>query len=444
MQVSWSNGKEGSGKLADVERQLNSKDGLHYSCERPITLPQKVPGTLKLYLPVSNDWGGDMDEVTASLRYGSGTGQSVALDVGLSKHVGETNRGNTLGLDIRGLNRVLLENEESIAELTVEARTGGEKVYSYRLTLRTPPSKLEVKQKTRLEFLANGGKLPKSVEKLISVNVKLDLIQVVTVRNLSASSITAAIPIAPLGRLSTKFHQIAVNQGWCGYTTTKKDWDEELSSEFYMLPISSALSANFLEYLNERLLTGTFEITMEPGETRHIGLYSRGPGIEKLLSGGYVPQVLQPTKVVKDCVAVCGDRKTMMFHWKSPQVYWKDQGYPGFSRSCGEQRCDASQSYNRQKCNECAEWELQNGLSPWDDRRFCTSPAPGNPWGYPAREMWLVEKYFESIDSGIQTFPVVISFEPESTVVPVQFADDESTETARRVPVLKANSVQSE
>ena len=445
VQIAWSPGKEGSGKLADLERQLTSLDGIHFNCERQITVPANVPETFTLYLPLPSDWDGELAGITANLRYGSGSGQSVPLEVGLSKYTGER---ASAGLDIRGLSRVLLPNEESSAEMTIQARKRDSGTnYSYRFVLRTPPSKLEVKQNTLLKFIADGGQLPKNVEKLISVNTKLDLIQVMSVRNLSGSSITAVIPIAPLGKLWTRFHQITINQGWCGYTTAVKDWDEELSSEFYMLPISSALTSNFLEYLNERILVGSFEMDLEPGESRLIGIYARGPGIDKLLSGGYVKQALQEKQVVKDCLAHCA--VVGVSYWKKPDLYWKDQGYPGLSSSCLNVTCDGrftsdSPKYIREKCNQCAEWELQNGLSPWDDRRFCMSPAPGNPWGYPAGEVWKVEKYLTSVLAGTETAPIYLDFQPDQIIGTVRFSDSPEEGLARPVRMLEPKSIQSE
>ncbi len=120
--------------------------------------------------------------------------------------------------------------------------------------------------------------------------------------------------------------------------------------------------------------------------------------------------------------------------WK-PTIHdldvWRREGFPGDSGACAKAQCDSiGPTYTQEECNVCAHWEMSNGLSPWDNHRFCNSNEPGNPWHYPVGEFWRVTKTEATVQQGVPSGPGMLNLDAASTAVSAAFHFDGVTEAA--------------
>jgi hypothetical protein len=300
---------------------------------------------------------------------------------------------------------------------------------------------LRSSQATVGEFEQENGAIQAAWKQPVTLGDRLELLQVVVLKNYSDESITVQLPIAPSGKYWVHIHHETLNQGWCQYTITPSDEDHVIGSELYLLELKTGIEKSAFNYLRDHATDSTQAISLDAHGEKQIGLYGRGDGFVQLLSGAFAPQTLQTTQVVASCRSQCRFPPTNGQAWnvyRKPQIYWESQGYPGDSRACTQvlDGCDNWDlpNYTLDLCNRCAGWELQNGTNPNDiQHRFCWSSFAG-------RDAWDVEKHMATVQAGTEISQIHFDVDPNSQTWPVSFADGTlpDDEAARSIHVLSA------
>lgn len=456
--LGWTVGKGESTALAadDASRNFIALgQNSVFTAEREVVIPAVPPKAIRLVLPLPDGVSPSSVSVTGDLRLNSESGSALSVRIQNVEPVRPS--GSTqelLGMNIVGLDEIIPKDQEAKAFLRVRVsqsgRTGAD--VEFRSVLVTPPSNLELSQRTVAAFESEGTSLPPGVKSLRARSARWDLLQVVTVRNRSQSAVVASVHAILEGRLSTHFHRITVDQQPCSYKASEADWDEVIAPELYALPITEDLPKRFSAILNDSLSENRIDVSLLAGEQALIGIYGSGGSSASFADNGPVRGSPAPLEVVSGCRSRCADPRVDMYSWdplNRASQYWSGEGFPGASRTCLKLSSigrifPESPVPDEDAMNQCALWELSNGTSPWDDHRFCHSPEPGNQWHYPTHEMWRVQKFTTTINVGLQSFPVVLGINPESTQVKLRYADvpEGMNAEARTVPALQERSVQ--
>lgn len=425
-----------------------ASESVRYQVIAPITLPATVPDAIRLSanMPMrktvvskvavlSQEQGPDSPVVQAEIV------PLVAEESGMA-------------LQIKGLRQVFSDHIEKEESIDITLTGDNHASFQITLTLRTPPS-LKSEQILVSDYEVKTKPIAANMKALRSLSVKLDLLQVIRLTNPSERSKVLALPIRPQGKLSTHENTAQANTSWCSYSLSSQDQDKTLSTEFYLLPMTLSdgvmndqLPKTFASFIDRALPDNSYELTFDPHEEKLIGIYGSGEQVASLMQNGHSRSNLQSIQVPTSCRSRCGDPRRDMYHWDGynrARQYWDSQGWPGASRICDRLRSSyrifpESPVPNEDDFNACAQWELTNGTSPWDDHRFCASMPPGNPWGYQSREYWNVQKTTTTVLVGTQTYPVMLNFDPSSLSATLRYPETALTDLLeiRTLPELIA------
>ncbi len=395
--------------------------------DRPIIVPHSAPDEVHFEIRPSTQRD-LVKRVTVQGWVGPESGIPYNLEV---KESNDSLDGGSIQFSAFGFSKLLSTTGESLALVQIHffGETDKTPLETVSLNIMTPPSKVSKDQKAVSAFDEKFSPAAQKLKFLNSVGVQLALVQFVPIRNDSQWPLVVEIPVRMNGRLSSSMTRLNLTQSFCGHSIARQDWEEEFASELVAIPLSDDTPRTFSNSINEAFAVGNWGVTLEPGEQKMIGIYAYGPKAVALLKEGHAVQRFSTVDAVSGCRSRCGNPRTDMYDWDGigkATNYWQQKGWPGASRACNSIRVyrilPEQPHPDENAMNQCAEWELSNGTSPWDDRRFCHSPEPGNGWHYPNKEFWSVTKSTTPVTVGTSSGPVVLKLSADSTWYRARFA----------------------
>ena len=274
--VSWQGDKDYS-----INRAL-AKEGVRYFSNVPITLSSPVPQVLAIEgsLPLTSSVY--VESVSASRD-----GNSYAL-------AGSYREGR---LEITGLRSVLTDEKDQRLDLLLRAKnTDGGSPWTLELTLLTLPTALSFSALPISDFPA--------MKKLVSPNLRIDLLRVVKFKN------DKKWPVALktgsrwiIGHLERHYTTYEVIRYACAHAINEHSSTEFHKTEFAFLPLTETLPEKWINILYD----GGNGFVVAPGEEITLGLYGYGSGLATYVDQGVPAVVPATTEAVsycqeKDCI----------------------------------------------------------------------------------------------------------------------------------------------
>jgi hypothetical protein len=412
-----------------------------WSTSYPFFLPAEPAASIALEVQIPSASLANARLVTAEATFGTEV-RSIAVDW--------TPRSGGVLLTFPSFAEGLTRDQAIQVPLEIHFWSDGVTEEKLLVEFRTPPGAPMIKQTPLHEWKARGRVLPKGVDRLVSASFNLSLLQVIEVSHSSDLAEQVLFPLQTSGKLVSPSNRITVQQAFCSSVVNRQPFDDVLSESLYLLPLVEGLESSFMTYLDSGARTNQTKLAVRARETVLLGLYGSGDRAASVTEQGFKPVHFETLQVVQSCKTRCGslDGRDMSYWNGQAASHWQTQGFPGLSQSCLNAHCRpvvSGQPYTPELCSHCAEFELGNQTAPWAGTRFCRSNEPGNPWGYPAREMWIVEKITSQVPAGIENGPLLVEVSPTSRNVQVRYVSEEITENApvRDVPdAIAAQSVQ--
>lgn len=399
----------------------------------PLLLAAALRDQLKVAVRLPTEVFERLDQVQGKWSSDSEGEYSEPAEVSWTK---QEDPDGSKGIQIQGpfSKRWYRENEESVFFLTLFLKAQDEaEIERHVLMFSTPPSKLRFEQLTAEAYHQSGGSIPPEARQLLSVELVLHLLQVLTVQNQSWYPVDLKLPVQLQGDLKTRFSKRGVIQHPCSFAVEQSDWTETLSSGIYLVPLEARMELNFRSIIDLGLAQGGLARVLAPGEKRLFGIYATGGKVDALASGTFPRPVLSPTQVVTGCKSRC----VGVLNQSQFQLYWMRQDWPGASKTCFKNYCcEKCKDINEAKCNKCREWDESLGFAYDDARRRCV-------WGK-RRSPWEVEKSVATVQVGTQSSPIVLELGKSTTAASARYAVPGGGEGAARTieGILLQKSIQ--
>jgi hypothetical protein len=442
--------------VTERDLSLDTTNALQFEATTTIVVPHIIPNEVQLSITLPAVDMSNVSTVKASGDIVGVQGSTVDFDVDNIEVIKEASSEEPkVHFRVSRFNQMFKTSVDRQAFLNVKFynQTETEVITSVKVPVISPPSGLGYEQMTLAEYERTNPAIDPFNKTYRSFGRTLTLLQVIKLKNPLQYSVIAGFPLQPRGTLSTQVTSVQLNQQACSYTVNRRTVDETLANEVLFIPITVPMQREVLNFINVNLNIGRFEVELQPDAEVLIGIYAEGDGAASLLSRGR-PAGLNQVQAFSSCRSRCGDPRRDMRHWDSlrrAEQYWTSQGWPGESRTCNDLRntwniIPNAAHPNEDAMNRCAQWELSNGTTPWDDRRFCNSPTPGNPWRYPNREFWNVEKTAVNVSVGNQYGTYRLNLDPGSTEVTLKYAitgkNGEASEARPLRNLIQTNTVQ--
>ena len=422
------NGTKADGtSFGEYKREFKMIERSPVMITTPIVLPQEIPHEFKLSVSATGLNEKPISRITASGRMSLEGGVVSELTVTeLEALPTQAHSPQAWSTKLSGLEKLLSNSEESIAYLQVnlfsEGSTDPDQVIT--LPLMTPPSKVSTEQLSTVEFEGKYGSVVSPYKTYLGTGFRLDLLQVIRIKNSSSRPVSTHLPLKLNGTLSSHFTKVDLNQQTCTFSTSSSGWDEQLATDLYLLPLGEEVSNDFMGFINKQLKTGAWEMGLQAGEEKLIGIYAQGPRVPEVTTGTYARPTLQGTQVVTACKSRCPNPNFAFF-----SGYWSKVGWPGASHACVQsENCPLAigvwtPRINEALCNQCMEWDLRENHA-WKDAHspmdadYPKTLCRGNEAG---RYGWVVEKTPGSVSTGIQSDSVLLNLSAESTLLKIRF-----------------------
>ena len=416
--VQWGE-KEGQRGIyeSDVSRPVLKEGGPEdFRLGHPVTVPATVPSSIgvQVQLPIAEQ----PLSIAADAVLNAEEGALKALTVE-NPEVAKADIGTSIRLQLSGLKEILTADRESRAfvKLTISNAETHRLLATLRLIVMTPPSDIELTG-MKVSELPDPSLSP--LLKLETMRMRLDLVQVLKIKNTSPSPVEVALPLIPTGKVAAHFHRLDLSQRMCSYSVNRVDWDEVYTEQVYLLPLSPEIKEGFEPFINARMEEKLLRLSFLPGEVKLVGVYGLGAKVSDLMVQGPTHSAPSSVSVVTNCRSRCTVAVNQGPNFRD---FWERLGFPGGSRACLVSICwvDHPQG-NEAACNECMEWEVGRGVPFNDGNRRCMGYLPGNPFGGPTRDPWQVEKYTGSTEVGMQTYPVKLDLDATSATLRLRTA----------------------
>ena len=206
-------------------------------------------------------------------------------------------------MKVSGLGKLLSSSEEGAVYLSLKLMTEGDlaPLETIEIPLFTPPSKIAGEQFTLAEFEGKNGPIPEVFKTYISLGQRLDLIQVVRIKNSSPHPVAIGLPLKLNGVLTTHYQKIELLQARCAFTTHHIEWDDALSSDIYLMPLNNETAHGYLNFINASISTNGFEVPMLSGEEKLIGIYAQGEKTLEFVLHGKTAQAYSSVPAINGC-----------------------------------------------------------------------------------------------------------------------------------------------
>jgi hypothetical protein len=416
-----------------------TSDGTHYVSDLPISIPSSASGTFDFKVDVPKRYIGKALAYHAGFLAKDGTPLGMSVQNFAREDAALKFQVNGVYPALHGVPSGLAGEKAAVLQFTGTDPTTGTTEFEGKMEITTPPEKIDVVQESIDSFESRSGVLPSSRKSISVGGVTLYLLQVLTFHNPTDFPIDVALPAKPTGSLVAQFQDIDIDQKICSFTTHSSQRSRALSSQLLVVPFG-------LEVISDDD-AAQVRVSIPARGNEFAGIYSTGKEVEQVAEGRYPKPIFDETEVTDACNAHCDQAGGWTMWCSGGGEHWLRLGYPGASGVCDSLSrpfplTGASRPNDQKLVDQCAEWELTNGTTPWDDHRYCQANKPGNPGS--SSEKWILSPHQTKIQSGTQALPITVEISPDHLNGNLSFSgsNDLGDPESQSAPVFSKSSVQ--
>lgn len=309
-----------------------------------------------------------------------------------------------LTVPIIHLHELLPEETQKILRFTVVLRDlMGSDLLQIMGQLQTPPSVIQINQRTLKEYLDQEEALPEHMTSLESELLNLTLIQVVTVTNFAQLPVEISFPSKPDAALTTRVEKRTYQDQGCSYKIDYEDQEKDLGQRLYLLP-EKGLEDEFELQASAPQLDREIRVFLAPNESTRVGIYASGGTASDLANGIWPKSDFITTKVKNRCFWWCKGGK---------------DGAPG----------------SRPFCFKCNRWDYAQAHMSNCNRCHDTEPVGGHIGATFCYARWINSREMVDATVGVRSHPVFLKMPADRVSLDLRWQDSrESREVSWPFP----------
>ncbi|MCC7441298.1 MAG: hypothetical protein IT285_06685 [Bdellovibrionales bacterium] len=290
-------------KLLKARRSIHGGKQDQFQTAEPLTIPANVPEIVYLGLELPVDRMKEAARFSKVALVIEGRRFEVVSDL-LEGHESVPRKWNVI-LSVSGLSAVLPMARSRAGVLDVELYGQLQRLASVKIPLRTPPSQVEVKTLTLRDLSAQDGASYAPLFTLPLDGDRLQLVQVLRIRNDEAVPIEIRVPRRLGADLAQWENQLTHKDKKCSYAIVQTPSWRQLAQELYALPMDGRLVFEAIQTIQNTDLEGELSVKVAPGATADVGLYGHGDGVDQWMKDGPKGPEFTQVRVDDSCYTVC-------------------------------------------------------------------------------------------------------------------------------------------
>jgi hypothetical protein len=285
-EVSWDSGS-GSVKISRAVTGDRS-----FSIPDPVSLPPEIPDLLKITFNAPLVSGKLLQEPRVFIS-------DVTDEKTVQPPVRLKGVLDPSGITIEGLQTFFAVNKQQKGALQISLRNAvtGDEEASLGIILISTPTSADIKA------VQPGETRDQDLKKLVAPQLRLDLVFVFQIQNTNLFRTEFTFPGELHGSLDKDFLRHDFAQRDCSTDTGVVPWTEIYDTRFFVLPTDEDLPTNWVA----RLFDKTRVITLDPGESRTLGVYASGAKVSDFVDNGCPNLQVGSAQAIVGCHQVCGD-----------------------------------------------------------------------------------------------------------------------------------------
>lgn len=288
-------------------RSLAFEPSQNFRVNDPITLPAELPATLLLGIEVPQGLITDQESlfVRSKVQIGENTVSLIGQVEALDPLDGKKQR---LTVALSALDAAFLRSQSQTGLAQIDLYGHDTRIASFHFKLRTPPSQLET---NTIELKAWKEESSKARLSMLSPNVsgkRLNLLQVLRLKNQEEVEVEVRLPRRPGARLYQPARAMNYRDTGCngsGYAVDVSPREDSMADDVLLLPQNERLLVEATNSLANPKLQDSVTLVLKPGESKDIGVYAVGSGANTWMDQGPIGSATQQITVPSDCYEVC-------------------------------------------------------------------------------------------------------------------------------------------
>jgi len=233
MQIDWIHEGEKSSDTTKAVRALSGRANT-YKTDTPFTLPAKVPQEIQLTFEILKPNHFDFIEYS---KVSFNSSEKTMMLISKIESQEDIINGINLRVKVTNLNAAFLENKSLQGDLKIELYSRSQKVANIIVSLRTPPSLIEMKEYHLSELKEQGFESLESYFSPIINNQQLNVIRLFKIKNNHEIDIDVTVSKNIKARLYQKSRSLTYAQQKCAYSYYDTPFDEDYSSKVAIFPL---------------------------------------------------------------------------------------------------------------------------------------------------------------------------------------------------------------